>query len=167
MNLRYRLAMACLPAVLLSAGCGGTLYATMASADGEPVMLLGHDPVAYFTTGKALRGDPKIKVALLHRTSYSANEEHRRMNDWAAIDDRVMGGISRGRLRHDAAGHAVFEGNVSLERNGGFASASLALVQLVDPLLRPLRPRRLRLRQQIEAGLRGGCRCAVARRGSG
>lgn len=41
---------------------------------------------------------------------------------WAPIDDRVMGGISRSRLRHDAAGHAVFEGVVSLERNGGFAS---------------------------------------------
>lgn len=43
-------------------------------------------------------------------------------NDWAAIDDRVMGGISRSRMRHDSAGHAVFEGTVSLERNGGFAS---------------------------------------------
>lgn len=41
---------------------------------------------------------------------------------WAPIDDRVMGGISHSRLRHDAAGHAVFEGVVSLERNGGFAS---------------------------------------------
>ena len=41
---------------------------------------------------------------------------------WAPIDDRVMGGISRSRLRHDPAGHAVFEGEVSLERNGGFAS---------------------------------------------
>jgi hypothetical protein len=44
------------------------------------------------------------------------------VNDWAAIDDRVMGGISRSRLRHDPAGHAVFEGDVSLDRNGGFAS---------------------------------------------
>jgi len=43
-------------------------------------------------------------------------------NAWSAIDDRVMGGVSRSRLRHDPAGHAVFEGTVSLERNGGFAS---------------------------------------------
>ena len=42
--------------------------------------------------------------------------------DWSAIDDGVMGGISRSHLRHDAAGFAVFEGTVSLERNGGFAS---------------------------------------------
>ena len=41
---------------------------------------------------------------------------------WHAIDDRVMGGVSRSTLRHDPAGHAVFEGNVSLEQNGGFAS---------------------------------------------
>lgn len=42
--------------------------------------------------------------------------------EWAAIDDRVMGGVSSSRLRHDPAGHAIFEGTVSLERNGGFAS---------------------------------------------
>jgi hypothetical protein len=41
---------------------------------------------------------------------------------WRAIDDRVMGGVSLSRLRHDAAGHAVFEGELSLQRNGGFAS---------------------------------------------
>jgi hypothetical protein len=43
-------------------------------------------------------------------------------NTWHAIDDRVMGGVSRSTLRHDRAGNAVFEGTVSLERNGGFAS---------------------------------------------
>jgi hypothetical protein len=41
---------------------------------------------------------------------------------WSAIDDAVMGGISASRLRHDPAGHAVFEGVVSLDNNGGFAS---------------------------------------------
>jgi hypothetical protein len=41
---------------------------------------------------------------------------------WRAIDDRVMGGVSRSRLRYDPAGHAVFEGDVSLAQNGGFAS---------------------------------------------
>ncbi len=44
------------------------------------------------------------------------------VNAWQAIDDRVMGGLSRSRLHHDPAGHAVFEGDVSLERGGGFAS---------------------------------------------
>lgn len=41
---------------------------------------------------------------------------------WSAIDDRVMGGVSRSQLRQDPQGHAVFEGQVSLDRNGGFAS---------------------------------------------
>lgn len=41
---------------------------------------------------------------------------------WCAIDDRVMGGISRSSLEHDPAGHAVFTGTVSLEHSGGFAS---------------------------------------------
>lgn len=41
---------------------------------------------------------------------------------WTAIDDRVMGGISRSSLEYDPAGHAVFKGTVSLEHNGGFAS---------------------------------------------
>jgi len=44
------------------------------------------------------------------------------LGDWSPIDDRVMGGISSSTLRRDPAGHAVFEGTVSLERNGGFAS---------------------------------------------
>jgi NADH dehydrogenase [ubiquinone] 1 alpha subcomplex assembly factor 1 len=41
---------------------------------------------------------------------------------WFATDDRVMGGVSRSRMRFDTAGHAVFEGVMSLEQNGGFAS---------------------------------------------
>jgi NADH dehydrogenase [ubiquinone] 1 alpha subcomplex assembly factor 1 len=41
---------------------------------------------------------------------------------WHPIDDRVMGGVSGSRLRHDPQGHAVFEATVSLERGGGFAS---------------------------------------------
>jgi NADH dehydrogenase [ubiquinone] 1 alpha subcomplex assembly factor 1 len=45
---------------------------------------------------------------------------------WQAIDDRVMGGVSRSRLRHAPDGHAVFEGEVSLDRNGGFASVRSA-----------------------------------------
>ena len=41
---------------------------------------------------------------------------------WRSIDDRVMGGASRSRLRADTHGHAVFEGEVSLAHGGGFAS---------------------------------------------
>jgi NADH dehydrogenase [ubiquinone] 1 alpha subcomplex assembly factor 1 len=52
---------------------------------------------------------------------------------WSATDDRVMGGISRSRLRFDPMGHAVFEGMMSLEQNGGFASVR-ADTQLPPPL---------------------------------
>ena len=53
--------------------------------------------------------------------------------DWSAIDDTVMGGVSSSRLRHDPAGHAVFEGVVSLERNGGFASVRSRPLDLAAP----------------------------------
>lgn len=52
-------------------------------------------------------------------------------NAWHAIDDRVMGGVSRSTLRTDPGGHAVFEGEVSLERNGGFASVRSAPAERV------------------------------------
>ena len=41
---------------------------------------------------------------------------------WRPINDGVMGGLSRSRIRATPEGTAVFEGEVSLENNGGFAS---------------------------------------------
>jgi hypothetical protein len=52
--------------------------------------------------------------------------------DFSPIDDRVMGGCSASRLRHDPAGHAVFEGEVSLEAGGGFASVRSRPLPLGD-----------------------------------
>lgn len=46
---------------------------------------------------------------------------------WSATDDRVMGGISRSRMRFYAGGYALFEGVMSLEQNGGFASVRAAV----------------------------------------
>ena len=46
---------------------------------------------------------------------------------WQAVNDGVMGGLSQSRLRVSDAGHAVFEGVVSLENNGGFASVRALL----------------------------------------
>lgn len=42
--------------------------------------------------------------------------------DWRIIDDGVMGGLSQGSFLIDAAGNGVFQGDVSLENNGGFSS---------------------------------------------
>ncbi len=63
-----------LPAWL--AACG-TPMATVRNAVGEPVMLLGHDPVAYFTQGQPRRGKPELKVNLPERTYYFESAEHR------------------------------------------------------------------------------------------
>ena len=41
---------------------------------------------------------------------------------FSPIDDAVMGGVSSSRLVQAAPGIAAFEGTVSLENNGGFAS---------------------------------------------
>lgn len=49
---------------------------------------------------------------------------------WQAINDGVMGGVSVSRLRFDPTGFAIFEGEVSLENNGGFASVRAPVVDL-------------------------------------
>jgi monofunctional biosynthetic peptidoglycan transglycosylase len=41
---------------------------------------------------------------------------------WGAVNDGVMGGLSDSRLAPASDSTAVFEGNLSLENNGGFAS---------------------------------------------
>lgn len=48
---------------------------------------------------------------------------------WVPVNDGVMGGVSRSRLTRDAEGIARFEGEVSLENNGGFASVRHRLKQ--------------------------------------
>jgi YHS domain-containing protein len=64
----------CMAACL--AGCG-TPYATVPNAAGEPVMLLGHDPVAYFTRGAPQRGTAAHRVSLPARTYYFASAENK------------------------------------------------------------------------------------------
>jgi len=44
------------------------------------------------------------------------------LSNWKVVEDRVMGGESNARFFLNDNGHAQFEGNVSLENNGGFAS---------------------------------------------
>ena len=46
---------------------------------------------------------------------------------WRAVDDRVMGGISLSDLEYSGQGSSSFAGELSLERNGGFASVRAAL----------------------------------------
>jgi hypothetical protein len=68
-----------LAACLLLQGCGGTLYATVKDGQNRDVMLIGRDPVAYFTAGRAVEGKPEIAVTLPDRTYYFSSENHRRV----------------------------------------------------------------------------------------
>ena len=44
------------------------------------------------------------------------------IEDWRIVDDVVMGGRSSGSMGLNVDGFGVFEGEVSLENNGGFSS---------------------------------------------
>ncbi|MDG2364009.1 MAG: CIA30 family protein [Flavobacteriales bacterium] len=44
------------------------------------------------------------------------------IRSWRIVDDIVMGGRSSGNFSLNAEGHGVFEGEISLENNGGFSS---------------------------------------------
>jgi hypothetical protein len=46
---------------------------------------------------------------------------------WRSIDDVVMGGVSSSRLHPTGEGTALFEGDLSLENRGGFASVRTTL----------------------------------------
>ena len=53
---------------------------------------------------------------------------------WMIVNDGVMGGISETRLSLDQQGFLVFEGRVSLDYGGGFASVRSILNRLdADP----------------------------------
>jgi len=68
------LAMLCV--LCLLQGCG-TTHATIETARGEQLMLLGHDPVAYFTDGKPVRGSHELTARHEGRTYYFSKPEHR------------------------------------------------------------------------------------------
>ncbi len=63
-------------AMALLTGCG-TPYATVPDAAGRPVMLLGHDPVAYVSQGQPQRGSAQHVVNLPQRSYYFASAEHK------------------------------------------------------------------------------------------
>ena len=44
------------------------------------------------------------------------------LKNWYVVNDTVMGGESSGKMGTDAEGNGLFEGHVSLDKNGGFTS---------------------------------------------
>lgn len=66
----------------------------------------------------------------IDRFSFSSSTS---VQNWISIGDRVMGGVSYGRLRFDDQGFAVFEGTVSFDHGGGFASVRHSDLPLGTP----------------------------------
>lgn len=100
------------------AGCG-TPYATVPDGAGRPVMLLGHDPVAYFDEGAPKRGTPELVVDLPGRSYYFATVEHRArfQADPARYEPQYGGFCSSGaafavKLGSDPSAWQVFEGRL-------------------------------------------------------
>ena len=71
----------CLVALALLLQACGTPYATVANPRGDQVMLLGYDPVAYFTAGAPTRGKKEITSTLPNRTYYFASEANKKLFD--------------------------------------------------------------------------------------
>ena len=51
------------------------------------------------------------------------------MDDWLIVNDGVMGGLSKSKFILSDSNTAIFSGNVTLENNGGFASARTKAMQ--------------------------------------
>lgn len=67
---------AMLAAAVVLTGCG-TPYATVPDAAGRPVMLLGHDPVAYFKSAMPQRGSAEHVVSMPERSYYFASAQNK------------------------------------------------------------------------------------------
>lgn len=68
--------LAIVAVALMLAGCG-TTHATISTSRGEQLMLLGHDPVAYFTEKRPVRGKHTLAAAHEGRTYYFSSAGNR------------------------------------------------------------------------------------------
>jgi len=71
-----------------------------------------------------------ISLFCLHMNIIFDFQETSDISNWFVVEDRVMGGESNARFYINENGHAQFEGNVSLENNGGFASVRYDMAAL-------------------------------------
>lgn len=69
--------------------------------------------------GSMTNQDPGTEL-LIDFSTQSAGE-------WVVVNDGVMGGMSSSAIRPSGDGTSVFEGNLSLDNNGGFASVRTAV----------------------------------------
>ncbi|MBM3601711.1 MAG: hypothetical protein FJX35_26255 [Alphaproteobacteria bacterium] len=76
--IRHAGAGAALVGLLLLLSACGTLRNTVEDGPDKLLMLRGHDPVAYFTQQRAVKGDPAIKADHEGLTYCFISDEHRR-----------------------------------------------------------------------------------------
>ena len=62
-----------------------------------------------------------IKSSTKHRVIVNFGDQINSV-EWMVVNDNVMGGVSRSRASINPEGYMVFNGNVSLDYGGGFAS---------------------------------------------
>src|SRR5258706_5163279 len=74
--MQVRLLAALVALASLLGGCG-TTHATIDTSRGEHLMLLGFDPVAYFTAGTPTRGKHTLAASFDGRTYYFSAAENR------------------------------------------------------------------------------------------
>ena len=117
MNLLFR--TACVVALALLLQACGTPYATSKNPRGDDVMLLGFDPVAYFTVGKPTRGDKTITSTLPNRTYYFASAANKQQFDAnpAKFEPQYGGFCSSGaafaiKLSSDPGSWEVYQGRL-------------------------------------------------------
>ena len=72
------------------------------------------------------------------RTAHNPLVEPDAVSDWFVVNDGVMGGVSSNRIRPASDDAAIFEGHLSLENNGGFASVRARINEVLSQ-----KPRRL------------------------
>ena len=85
-----------------------------------PVALIGIGITALGMT--AVRAEDTLDIALESLDLFDFKTQAD-VQSWRIVNDTVMGGVSRSRIDHAAPGLAIFSGTLSLENNGGFASA--------------------------------------------
>lgn len=80
----------------------------------------GYDAGVVTTLAVAIVGSMGVyAMTAISMVDFTSPEEQSR---WVVVNDGVMGGLSDSRIRVLADSTAVFEGRLSLENNGGFAS---------------------------------------------
>ena len=60
-------------------------------------------------------------IPIAHNLTFNFGLGENKNADWHAVNDGVMGGLSKGKISYQEES-LVFEGQLSLENNGGFAS---------------------------------------------